>query len=178
MSSNWNQRVVKKGILCKENFCDFMRQRVWLQWRHFNEGCLCCKYAVTKKNITKKTIICAWGVNYRGPIRFHSCLWVVWSRACQDLVTVKDETRGIKERPRTVSFFHHHFLRRKKVVKVGTGKIRLPSKVFMHLFFFSSPGFVVGKLAPNNFNFPNLEHQIWQTISNGDFSKLCCPAFT
>jgi len=26
---------------------------------------------------------------------------------------------------------------------------------------FSSPGFVVGKLAPNNFNFPNLEHQIY-----------------
>jgi len=150
-----------------------MRHRVWLQWRHFNGGVSVVNMRWLRKILRRKP--CA---RLRCKLPW-ACLWVVWSRACQDLVTVKDETRGIKERPHTVSFFHHHFLRRKKVVKVGTGKIRLPSKVFMHLFFFSSPGFVVGKLAPNNFNFPNLEHQIqWQTISNGDFSKLCCPAFT
>ena len=36
-----------------------------------------------------------------------------------------------------------------------------PCQSFYAPFLFSSPGFVVGKLAPNNFNFPNLEHQIY-----------------
>ena len=127
-----------------------MRHRVWLQWRHFNGGVSVVNMRWLRKILRRKP--CA---RLRCKLPW-ACLWVVWSRACQDLVTVKDETRGAKRASSHGTFSPPLPNGRNWLWENST-----PFQSFYAPFLFSSPGFVVGKLAPNNFNFPNLEHQIY-----------------